>query len=71
MGFHQKLPAYLRGFRQDQNALKILRTVTIPGSAAPFPIYWQCQLLKKIKYKDLFKIKNKPDPALLGNHLSN
>jgi hypothetical protein len=44
----------------------------IPGSQAPNPTYWQCQLFKKIKYEDLFKMKNKPDPALLGtSYISN
>jgi hypothetical protein len=40
--------------------------VTIPGSAASNPICGQCQLFKKFKYKELFKIKDKPDPALFG-----
>jgi hypothetical protein len=33
-GFHRELPAYSHGFRR-----KILRTVTISGSAALDPIY--------------------------------
>jgi hypothetical protein len=52
--------------------LKILWMVTFPGSADSNLIYWQYQLFLKFKYEDLFKIKNKPDPALLGtSYLSN
>jgi hypothetical protein len=55
--FYRELPAhYADSGRYDQNARKVLRTVTIPGSAAPNPIYWQCQL-KKFKYEDLIKMK--------------
>jgi hypothetical protein len=46
--------------------------VTIPGSAAPNLIYWTTNFLKKFKYEDLFKFKNKPDLALLEtSYLSN
>jgi hypothetical protein len=45
---------------------KILETVKIPGSAAPNAKYGQCQLFKKFKYENFFKIKNKPDPVLLN-----
>jgi hypothetical protein len=52
--------------RQDQNVWKILKAVTIPGSASLNPIYCEGQLLKKFKYENVIKMKNKPYPALLG-----
>jgi hypothetical protein len=52
--------------RQDQNVRKILKAVTISGSASSNPIYCEGQLLKKFKYENVIKMKNKPDPALLG-----
>jgi hypothetical protein len=47
---------------------KILKAVTISGSASSNPIYRYCdgQLFQKFKYENVIKIKNKPDPALLG-----
>jgi hypothetical protein len=52
--------------RQDQNVRKILKAVTISGSASSNPIYCKGQLFQKFKYKNVIKMKNKPDPALLG-----
>jgi hypothetical protein len=52
--------------RQDQNVRKILKAVTISGSASSNPIYCEGQLFKKFKYENVIKIKNKPDPALVG-----
>jgi hypothetical protein len=52
--------------RQDQNVRKILKEVTISGSASSNPIYCEDQLFQKFKYENLIKIKNKPDPALVG-----
>jgi hypothetical protein len=58
--------------RLDLNSRKILRIVTIPGFAASNLIYWQYQRFSKFKYEGLFKIKDKPDPALLEtSYLSN
>jgi hypothetical protein len=51
--------------RQDQNVRKILKEVTISGSASTHPIFCEGPF-KKIKYKNVIKIKNKPDPALSG-----
>jgi hypothetical protein len=58
--------------RQDQNVRKIIKAVTVSGYASTNPIYSEDQLLKKIKYENVIKIKNKPDPAILGtSYLSN
>jgi hypothetical protein len=48
--------------RQDQNVRKILKAVTISGSANP--TYCEGQLFQKFKYENVIKMKNKPDPAL-------
>jgi hypothetical protein len=48
--------------RQDQNVRKILNA----GSASTNPIYTEGQLFQTFKYKNVIKMKNKPDPALLG-----
>jgi hypothetical protein len=52
--------------RQDQNVRKILKAVTISGSASTNPIYSEGQIFKKFKYENVIKMKNKADPALLG-----
>jgi hypothetical protein len=52
--------------RQDQNVRKILKAVTISGSACSNPIFCEGQLFQKFKYENVIKMKNKPDPALLG-----
>jgi hypothetical protein len=52
--------------RQDQNVRKTLKAVTISGAASTNPIYCKGQLLKKFKYENLIKMKNKPDQALSG-----
>jgi hypothetical protein len=52
--------------RQDQNVRKILKAVAISGSASSNPIYCEGQLFPKFKYENVIKMKNKPDPALLG-----
>jgi hypothetical protein len=52
--------------RQDQNVQKILKAVTISGSASSNPIYCGGQLFKKFKYQNIIKMKNKPDLALVG-----
>jgi hypothetical protein len=58
--------------RQDQNVRKILKAVTISGSASTNPIYCEGQLFKKFKYENIIKMKNKTDPALLeGSYLFN
>jgi hypothetical protein len=46
--------------------IKILKAVTISGSAISNPIYCEGQLFQKFKYKNVIKMKNKPDPALSG-----
>jgi hypothetical protein len=46
--------------------IKILKAVTISGSASSNPLYCEGQLLKKFKYEKVIKMKNKPDPALAG-----
>jgi hypothetical protein len=50
--------------RQDQNVQKILKAVTISGSASSNPIYCEGQLFRTFKYENVIKMKNKPDPAL-------
>jgi hypothetical protein len=58
--------------RQDQNVCKLLKAVTISGSASLNPIYCKGQLFKKFKYENVIKMKNKPYPALLeGSYLFN
>jgi hypothetical protein len=46
--------------------IKILKAVTISGSASSNPIYCEGQLFKKFSYENVIKMKNKPDPSLLG-----
>jgi hypothetical protein len=43
--------------RQDQNVRKILKAVTISGSASTNPIYCKGQLFKTFKYKNVIKMK--------------
>jgi hypothetical protein len=45
----------------DQSVRKILKAVTISGSASTNPIYCEGQLFKKLKYKKVIKMKNKPE----------
>jgi hypothetical protein len=52
--------------RQDQNVRKILKAVTISGSASSNPRYCEGKLYQKFKYGNIIKMKNKPDPAVLG-----
>jgi hypothetical protein len=52
--------------RQDQNVRKILKAVTISGSASSNPTYCEDQLFQKFKYKNVITMKNKPYPTLLG-----
>jgi hypothetical protein len=53
--------------RQDQNVQKFLKAVRSPGSSASTnPIYCEGHLFKKFKYKNVIKMKNKPDPAHSG-----
>jgi hypothetical protein len=52
--------------RQDQIVRKILKAVTISGSASTNPIYCEGQLFYKFKYVNVIKMKNKPDPDLSG-----
>jgi hypothetical protein len=71
-GFHRELPAYLLGFRPVRS--KFLENPSNGNNSriSRFKSYILTKLFKKFKYEDLFKIKNKPDPALLGNsYLSN
>jgi hypothetical protein len=46
--------------------LKILKGVTISGSAISNPIFCEGQLFKEFIYKNVIKMKNKSDPALSG-----
>jgi hypothetical protein len=39
--------------QQDQNVQKILKAVTISGSASSNPIYCEGQLFHKFKYKNV------------------
>jgi hypothetical protein len=72
-GFHREIPAYLLGFRlvrskfvENRSNGNYSRISRVKSYILTIPT------LKKFKYEDLFKIKNKPDPALLGNsNLSN
>jgi hypothetical protein len=57
--------------RQDQNALQIFRTVTIPGSVTQNDLHRKCELFTKLKYENVIKLKNNPDPALRTSYLSN
>jgi hypothetical protein len=52
--------------RQDQNMRKILKAVTISESASTNPIYCKGHFFTKFKYKNVIKMKNKPDPDLSG-----
>jgi hypothetical protein len=52
--------------RQDQNVRKILKAVTISGSASSNPIYCEGKLFQNFNYENVIKMKNKPDPVLLG-----
>jgi hypothetical protein len=61
-GGHQLLDA--DSGRQDQNQQKFLRTVTIRKVDHERQRN-ECQLLKKCKYDNNHKMKNKPDPAIL------
>jgi hypothetical protein len=54
---------------QDQNVQKILKTVTILGSAITTPVYYNGQLFSKFKYENVSKIKNKPDLAYHQLHI--
>jgi hypothetical protein len=40
---------------ENSDQRKIFRTVTIPGSAAPNPLYCQCELFKNLNTKILLK----------------
>jgi hypothetical protein len=51
---------------QDQNVQKILKAVTISGSASTNPMYCEGQLFYNFKYKNVIKMKNKPDQDLSG-----
>jgi hypothetical protein len=50
---------------QDQNARKILRTVTISGSVTPNALCWNVNFFKT-QFENLNEMKDKPDPALFG-----
>jgi hypothetical protein len=63
-GNYQLLEAH--SDQQDQNGRKILKAVTISGSASSNPIYCEGELFLKFKYENIIKMKNKPDPALVG-----
>jgi hypothetical protein len=52
--------------RQNQNVRKILKAVTISGSASKNPTYCEGQLFYKFKYENVSKMKNKHDPDLSG-----
>jgi hypothetical protein len=50
--------------QQNQKVQKILKAITISGSASTNPIYCEGQLYYKFKYENVIKMKNKPDPDL-------
>jgi hypothetical protein len=52
--------------QQYQNVRKILKAVTILGSADSNPKYCEGKLFQKFKYENVIKMKNKPDLTLLG-----
>jgi hypothetical protein len=53
--------------RQDQNVRKILKAVTIQDQQVQILyIYCEGKLFQKFKDENVIKMKNKPDPALLG-----
>jgi hypothetical protein len=71
-GFCRESPVQRRGIHPRKGILPGItslftwRTVPIPRSTASCLIHiLTISTLKKFKYEDLFKIKNKPDPALL------
>jgi hypothetical protein len=43
--------------RQDQNGQKILKAVTISGSASSNPKYCEGKLFKKFNYENVLKLK--------------
>jgi hypothetical protein len=47
------------------DARKILRRVAILGSVTSNDLYRECKLISKLKCENVFKIKNKTNPALL------
>jgi hypothetical protein len=51
---------------QNQKMRKILKAVTISGSASTNPMYCEGQIFYKFKYENIIKMKNKPDPDLSG-----
>jgi hypothetical protein len=64
------LPGFTSSWKLIQTArskcAKNPQAVTISGSASSNPIYCEGQLFKKFKYENVIKMKNKPDPALVG-----
>jgi hypothetical protein len=71
-GFHRKLPDYLRGFRPVRS--KFAENLSNDNSriSSSKSYILTMPTYQKIKYEDLLKIENKPDPALLGtSYLSN
>jgi hypothetical protein len=72
-GFHRELPAYLLGLRLVRSKFVDNPSKGNNSRISRFKSYiLTIPTFKKFKYKDLFKIKNKPDPALSGNsYLSN
>jgi hypothetical protein len=67
-GFHRELPANLLGFRPVRSKLAENPSNGNNSKISRFKYYILTiqTLKKKFKYEDLFKMKNKPDPALLG-----
>jgi hypothetical protein len=63
-GFHQELPVHLLGFRPVRS--KFVEN-PLNGNISRISRFKSYILtIQTSKYEDLFKIKNKPDPALLG-----
>jgi hypothetical protein len=51
--------------RQDQNVLKNLKLYQFQGQQLQLLHTTKVNLFKKFKYKNVIKMKNKPDPVLL------
>jgi hypothetical protein len=66
-GFHRELPVYLLGFWAVRSKFVENPLNGNNSRISRFKFYLlTIPTLKKFKYEDLFKIKSKPDSALLG-----
>jgi hypothetical protein len=65
-GFHRELPAYLHGFRPVRSKFsENISNGNISRFSNSISYTLIMQTFKKFKYEDHFKMKNKPDLALL------